>query len=37
MQIFVVHSENLLTIEPDSLLQSKVLRTVIAGKDYLFE
>lgn len=34
---FVVHSENLLKIEPDSLLQSKVLRTVIAGKDYLFE
>ena len=34
---FVVHSENLLTIEPDSLLKSKVLRTVIAGKDYLFD
>ena len=34
---FVVHSENLLTLEPDSLLKSKVLRTVIAGKDYLFE
>ena len=34
---FVVHSKNLLKIEPDSLLRSKVLRTVIAGKDYLFE
>ena len=34
---FVVHSENLLTIDPDSLLNSRVLRTVVAGKDYIFD
>ncbi len=34
---FVVHSENLLTIDSNNLLDSKVLRTVVGGKDYLFE
>ena len=34
---FVVHSENLLTIDSNNLLDSKVLRTVVGGKDYFFE
>ena len=34
---FVVHSKNLLTVDPDHILSSKVIRTVVAGRDYLFE
>ena len=33
---FVVHSVNLLLAEPEQILTSKVLRTVVSGKDYLF-
>lgn len=33
---FVVHSVNFLEVEPDKILTSKVLRTVVGGKDYLF-
>ena len=34
---FTVHSVNFLTAAPEELLNSKVLRTVVAGKDYIFE
>ena len=34
---FVVHSKNLLTVDPDHILSSKVIRTVVAGRDHLFE
>ena len=34
---FVVHSVNFLTAAPDEFLNSTVLRTVVAGKDYIFE
>ena len=34
---FVVHSSNLLTASNDELFKSKVMRTVIAGKDHIFE
>ena len=34
---FVVHSSNLLTATYEDLLGSKVLRTVVAGKDHIFE
>ena len=33
---FVVHSHNLLNTPPDSILNNKVLRTVVGGTDYLF-
>ena len=33
---FVVHSHNLLTASSDEILKSKVVRTVVAGRDYLF-
>ena len=33
---FVVHSHNLLTASSDDILKSKVVRTVVAGRDYLF-
>ena len=34
---FTVHSVNILTAAPDEFLNSTVLRTVVAGKDYIFE
>jgi len=34
---FAVHSVNFLTAAPDEFLNSTVLRTVVAGKDYIFE
>ncbi len=34
---FAVHSVNYLTATPEELLNSTVLRTVVAGKDYIFE
>ena len=34
---FAVHSVNFLTAAPEELLNSTVLRTVVAGKDYIFE
>ncbi len=34
---FSVHSVNFLTAAPDEFLYSTVLRTVVAGKDYIFE
>ena len=34
---FVVHSSNLLTTSYEELLGSRVLRTVVAGKDHIFE
>ena len=34
---FVVHSHDLLNISQDDILESKVLRTVVGGRDYLFE
>ena len=34
---FVVHSTNFLTATPEQILESKVMRTVVGGKDYLFE
>ena len=34
---FVVHSSNLLTTSYEELLESRVLRTVVAGKDHIFE
>ena len=34
---FVVHSSNLLTTSHEELLGSRVLRTVVAGKDHIFE
>ena len=34
---FTVHSVNFLTAAPEELLNSTVLRTVVAGKDYIFE
>ena len=34
---FAVHSVNFLTAAPKEILHSKVLRTVVAGKDYIFE
>jgi predicted amidohydrolase YtcJ len=34
---FVVHSTNLLTATPKQILESKVIRTVVGGKDYLFD
>ena len=34
---FVVHSLNLLTTSYEELLGSRVLRTVVAGKDHIFE
>ena len=34
---FAVHSVNFLTAAPEELLNSTVLRTVVAGKDYVFE
>ena len=34
---FTVHSVNILTAAPDEFLNSTVLRTVGAGKDYIFE
>ncbi|MBA66004.1 MAG: amidohydrolase [Candidatus Marinimicrobia bacterium] len=34
---FVVHSINYLNADPEKILESKVLRTVVGGKDYLFE
>ena len=34
---FVVHSENLLEAEPEKILYSKVLRTVVGGRDFLYE
>jgi predicted amidohydrolase YtcJ len=34
---FVVHSVNILDVSPEEILESKVLRTVVGGKDYLFE
>ena len=33
---FVVHSLNYFDIDPDKILESKILRTVVGGKDYLF-
>ena len=33
---FVVHSHNLLSTPPESILDNKVLRTVVGGTDYLF-
>ena len=33
---FVVHSHNLLSTHPESILDNKVLRTVVGGTDYLF-
>ena len=34
---FVVHSSNLLTTSHEELLASRILRTVVAGKDHIFE
>ena len=34
---FVVHSHDLLNIPQDDILESKVLRTVVGGRDHLFE
>ena len=34
---FIVHSENLLEAEPEKILNSKVLRTVVGGRDFLYE
>jgi len=34
---FVVHSHDLLNISQDDILDSKVLRTVVGGRDHLFE
>ena len=34
---FAVHSVNYLTATPEELINSTVLRTVVAGKDYIFE
>ena len=34
---FVVHSSNLLTASDDELLSPRVLRTVIAGQDHIFQ
>jgi predicted amidohydrolase YtcJ len=34
---FVVHSINLLTATSEQILESKVMRTVVGGKDYLFD
>ncbi|MDP6169037.1 MAG: amidohydrolase [Candidatus Marinimicrobia bacterium] len=34
---FVVHSHDLLTISPEQIIKSKVLRTVVGGRDHLFE
>ena len=34
---FVVHSSNLLTTSYEELLESRALRTVVAGKDHIFE
>jgi predicted amidohydrolase YtcJ len=31
---FVVHSVDFLTATPEEILNSKVLRTVVGGKDY---
>ena len=33
---FVVHSLNYFDIDPDKILESKILRTVVGGKDHLF-
>ncbi len=33
---FIVHSMNYFDIDPDMILESKILRTVVGGKDYLF-
>jgi len=33
---FVVHSVNFLTSKPEQILNSRVLRTVVSGRDYLF-
>jgi len=33
---FVVHSMNYFDIDPDKILESKILRTVVGGKDHLF-
>ena len=34
---FVVHSHDLLNISQDDILESKVIRTVVGGRDHLFE
>ncbi len=34
---FLVHSKNLLTIDHNDLLESRILRTVVGGTDYIFE
>ncbi|MFL3008388.1 MAG: amidohydrolase [Candidatus Neomarinimicrobiota bacterium] len=34
---FIVHSENLLEAEPEKILHSKVVRTVVGGRDFLYE
>ena len=34
---FVVHSVNFLMATPEEILNSRVMRTVVGGKDYLFE
>ena len=34
---FIVHSENLLEAESEKILSSKVLRTVVGGRDFLYE
>ena len=33
---FIVHSMNYFDIDPKMILESKILRTVVGGKDYLF-
>ncbi len=33
---FIVHSMNYFDIDPEMILESKILRTVVQGKDYLF-
>ena len=33
---FIVHSINYFDVEPDKILESKILRTVVGGKDYKF-
>ena len=33
---FIVHSMNYFDIDPEMILESKILRTVVGGKDYLF-
>ena len=34
---FAVHSLNLLKVPPEQILDSKILRTVVGGKDYIFD